>query len=166
MAVAAPVDFVYFRWVQRQEAREFGLQWFQCLANGEPEKACQFFEVPSARQPLDDRLWDYYPLGSESRSRLESIVQQRPVHAILLLGDRAMVRYYDTDAQWTSDGRDYTAQSFAVTFQSPQGEMQTFFVRLTMERCQVAGQRRGFWRLNRDEGDIMPVALGGKPPQT
>jgi len=162
-AVAAPTDFYYSRWTLRQEAREFGLQWFQLLANDEPEKACQLYESPASRQPLDETLWDYYPLGSESRATLESFVTRRAAHALLLLRNGAQVRYYDTDGQWTNNGRDCVAQTFAVTFSS-EGETQTFFVRLTMERSQVEGQRRGFWRVLREEEGFVPAALGGKPP--
>jgi hypothetical protein len=84
----------------------------------------------------------------------------------LLLGNRATVRYYDTDAQWTKNERDYVAQSFAVTLVSAEEEKETFFVRLTMERSRMGRKQQGFWRVVRTDGDVQPVARGGKPPET
>jgi hypothetical protein len=165
-AAAAPTDFYYYQWHLRQEARQFGLLWFDFLARGEPEKACHMMEPAASRQPLDAKLWAYYPSGSEERQRLEGFVGWRGVHALLLLGNRATVRYYDTDKQWTRNERDYVAQSFAVTLVSAEEEQETFFVRLIMERSRPDRQRQGFWRVVRPDGDVLPVALGGRPPET
>jgi hypothetical protein len=160
-----PIDISYYRWNLRQEAREFGRQYFELLAADEPEKACQLYEPPSGRLPLDDKLWNAYPAGSDARALLEGIVGNRPIHALLLLGKRAMVRYYDTDGQWATGEKDFVAQSFAVTFPSTEGETQTFFVRLVMQRSQIEVQRKAFWQIVRAEGDVVPVSRGGKPPQ-
>jgi len=165
-AVSAPTDFYYYRWHLRDEASRFGLLWLDLLTTGQPEKACQVMQPAELRQPLDDKLWAHYPSGSEEREMLEGFVARRAVHALLLLRDRATVRYFDTDKQWTRSERDYIAQSFAVTYVSPEGEKETFFVRLTMERSRGDRTRRGFWRVVRSEDDILPVALGGKPPET
>jgi hypothetical protein len=162
-AVAAPTDLLYYRWNLRQEARQFGILFFDYLAEGKPELACQLFESPAARQPLDDKVWNAYAEGSDGRTMLEGIVGQRAIHALLLLRTGARVRYYDTDAQSTANDRDCVVQSFAVTFDS-KGEQQTFFVRLSMERSQMEGQRRAFWRVKAAE-DEPPVSRGGKPPQ-
>jgi hypothetical protein len=165
-AAAATTDFYYYRWTLRQEARQFGLLWLDLLTSGQPEKACQAMEPAAFRQPLDDKLWASYPSGSDERQKLEGFVGWRAVHALLLLRDRATVRYYDTEKQWTANDRDYVAQSFAVTYLSAEGEKETFFVRLIMERSPLERKRQAFWRVARAEGDIMPVALGGEPPAT
>ncbi len=164
-AAAAATDFYYYRWNLREEARQFGLLWLDFLTTGQPEKACHAMEPGTSRKPLDDKLWDQYPSGSPEREKLESFVARRGVHALLLLRDRATVRYYDTEKQWTGDGRDYVAQSFAVTYTSEAGQKETFFLRLTMERA-AGRKRQGFWRIIRPDADIVPVALGGSPPET
>jgi hypothetical protein len=180
-AAAAPTDFYYYQWHLRQEASQFGLLWFGYLTGEfddrginvgsgkgkpQPHMACHMMEPAASRQPLDAKLWAYYPSGSEERERLERFVGSRGVHALLLLGNRATVRYYDTDKQWTRNERDYVAQSFAVTLVSAEEEQETFFVRLIMERSRLGRQRQGFWRVVRPDGDILPVALGGRPPET
>jgi hypothetical protein len=180
-AAAATTDFYSYRWMLRREARQFGLLWFGYLTGEfdgrginvgsgkgkpQPQMACHLMEPAASRRPLDDKLWAYYPSGSDERQRLEGFVGWRAVHALLLLGNRATVRYYDTDKQWTSNERDYVAQSFAVTYRSAEGEKETFFVRLIMERSPLERKRQAFWRVARAEGDIMPVALGGEPPAT
>jgi hypothetical protein len=174
-AIAAPIcsgdslpglpDFSYYRWNMREEAQQFGMIFFDLLAAKEPEKACQLFEIPASRHPFDAALWGIYAEGSDARAMLDGIVSQRPVHALLLLGNRATVRYYETESQSTANDRDKVVQSFAVTFDSAKGEKQTFFVRLYLERSQMDLQQRAFWRVERIE-DEQPVSRGGKPPQT
>ncbi len=159
-AVAAPTEFFYYRWLLRQEARQFAGYWFEYLLNKEPHKAHQLTDSAAGRQPLDEKLWEYYPTGAESREALEGYVARPVVRAILTLGNQAHVRFYNTESQSTENERDIVVQSFAVTFSS-EGEPKTFFVRLVMERSQIAGKRKAGWRVVRDEGGL-PAALGGK----
>ncbi len=159
-AVAAPTDFLYYRWDLRQEARQYGQLFFHYLADDKPELAFQFYELPGYRHPLDDSIWGVYAEGSEQRANLEGFVKQPAIHALLLLGRGADVRYYDTNAQSTLNGHDVAIQSFAVTFDA-KGERQTFFVRLFMERSLIEGRHRGFWQIIHTEGDIQPLSRGG-----
>ena len=57
---AAPTDWLVYRWMIRDEARQFSGLWFKYLTQDEPQKAFQLTEPPQSRRPLDDRLWAYY----------------------------------------------------------------------------------------------------------
>jgi hypothetical protein len=158
--VAAPTAWFVYRWQVEKEARQFGALWFDYLRNNEPHKAVQLREHPTSRQPLDDLLWQFYPEHSESRGQLEGFVREKGIRTLLALGDRATVRYYDTESQEALDGRDAVHQVYAVTFQLG-GEPTTFFIGLYMERIRVPAAGRAYWRLlNRADG-MHPRALGG-----
>ncbi|MGQ9574305.1 MAG: hypothetical protein ACUVUC_03235 [Thermoguttaceae bacterium] len=164
VGAAAPTDFLYYRWNVRNEARQFARLWFDLLRRNEPHKALQLCEHPSVRQPLDDKLWDFYPEGSEPRERLEGFVARRHIHALLILGDQAEVSYCGTESQWTEEEVDFVIQSFAVTFFSPKQEKESFFIRLVLARNRGKDTGRAYWRIARHDGGILPVAFGGKLP--
>lgn len=158
--VAAPTSWLVYRWELRNEARRFGAFWFDFLLKNEPHKALQLTENHQLRQPLDDSLWEFYPKGSESRTRLEQFLHDKTVRTLLALGDKAIVRYYDTERHGKDIGRDTVLQTYAVTFQS-EGEPTTFFVALEMDRFPVPATGRAYWRVANVSAGIKPVALGG-----
>ena len=55
------------------------------------------------------------------------------VHALLSLGKKATVRYYDTEDIAEASGRTIVVQLYTVTFKE-NGKPQTFFARITTRR--------------------------------
>ena len=72
---AAPADWLVYRWMVRDEARQFSALWLKSLAQDEPQKAHQLTVAPPSRQPMDNRLWAVYRNGPRSRPDLENYVK-------------------------------------------------------------------------------------------
>ena len=95
IAVAAPTEWLVYRWRVRDEARQFSALWFRYLVQDEPQKAHQLTMPPQRRLPFDQRLWDFYR-NPRSREALQGYVSSPTVRALLTLGPRSRVRFYDT----------------------------------------------------------------------
>ena len=130
---AAPTDWFVYRGMVRREAGQFGLDWFRCLAEGQPQKADQLTIHPKFRQPLDDRLWGFYGEAPRWRARLEEYVARPLVRTLLALGPKAQVRYYTTYAEKHAGGEEVYWIVYAVTFDDA-GKKKTFFARLQLQR--------------------------------
>ena len=159
--VAAPVDWSVHRLLVRREAQQFALRWFEYLQQQSPQKAHQLTIGQGGRQPLEDpQLWKYYTGDWRNYQDIKSFVQKKEIAALVALGDRAQVRYYDTEAEWSADGTDYVEQTYAVTF-TPGPGPKTFFVTLVLERRPDTRGGQSYWKLERFEGGTHPRALGG-----
>jgi hypothetical protein len=159
LAAAAITDWLAHRCLLRREARQFAGQWFDLLAQGQPQKAYQLVLSPKYRRPFDDKLWDFYRESTHWRAELENYVSQPLVRTLLTLGQKARLRYYQTTAQWPEEGRDHVAQVYAVSYQQA-GRKETFFVLLELQRVQFANGRAN-WRLLHAEGGIRPAGWPG-----
>lgn len=158
VGVAAPTGaFTYGRLIDR-EAREFALEWFEFLRQGEPEKSHQLTAPPEDRLPLDEGLRDYYTLGSTQRAALEAHVARPAIRSLLALGDKARVRYYDTEAHDTSGDTDTVEQVYAVTSEEA-GHKTSFFIRLTLRRYRLASTGRAHWQVADFRGGIRPKGM-------
>ncbi len=93
---AAPADWFTYRWMVRNEARQFSALWFRYLAREEPQKAQQLNLSPQIRQPLDDRLWEFYRNSARQRNNLQAFVKLPLMRTLLALGPNAQVRFYQT----------------------------------------------------------------------
>jgi len=164
---AAPADWLVYRGLLRREARQVGVEWFDCLRANQPHKAHQLGVSPTSRDPLDDKLWQSYRPGGEGRAMFEQFLLAPEVRALLALGDKATVRYYDTESQWTEGNNDRVYETFAVTFPDSDG-LKTFFVGLLLERTVHVPTAHAYWQVNRTFGGVRPKALGGdgNPPKT
>jgi len=162
LASAAPAEWYTYREMLRGQARQFAGQWFQCLRGDEPQKAYQLTRHPAYRKPLDGRLWSYYGEGTELRDELQNYVARPEVRALLALGKKAQVRYYDTQRQWRENQSDMAYQVYAVTYEE-RGRKKTFFMGLVLARHELVNTRKAEWQVSSSEGGIRPVALGGKP---
>lgn len=158
--VAGPVDWACYRWQIRREATQFAMQWFDLLRNREPHKAFQLRLAAETRSPLDDSLWQVYYEGSDLRQMLEQFLNDKAVRTLMALGDKATIRYFDTEAQEGGRESDTLDQSFAVTYTSEEGPT-TFFIGVRMERSRPKDSDRAFWRVISHRGGIRPKALGG-----
>jgi hypothetical protein len=159
-AAAGPVQWTTYRWFMRNEARQFGLMWFDFLAGGEPHKAYELLAPALQRHPLDDDLWRQYPGNSRARRDLEIFVRRPSVAALLKLRGQAQVRYYDTEEQWQDRDGDWVYQTYAVTC-PVQGEPTTFFVGLVLQRSFETSTGRAFWKVANTRDAVKPAALGG-----
>lgn len=159
-SVAAPLDWNLYRWMIRNEARQYSGVFFDFLRQNLPEKAHQLSISPINRRPFDERLWDSYVHDWDRYQDLKVFLDLPPVRAILALGDKAQVRYYDTESHGYNSEDLFLKQVYAVTFPGKAGK-QTFFVRLTLKRSPSTRSRESFWRVEQVEGGVKPVALGG-----
>lgn len=158
--VAGPVDWACYRWQIRREAQQFAMQWFDFLRANEPHKAFQLRLAAETRSPLDDSLWQVYYEGSDLRQMLEEFLRDKAIRTLMALGDKATIRYFDTEAQEGGREDDTVDQSYAVTCSGADGPT-TFFVALRMQRSRPRDSDRAFWRVISHRGGFRPKALGG-----
>ncbi len=156
LAAAAPTDWLVFRRMVRDEARQFSAQWFHYLADDRPapEKAFQLTLPPQSRQPLGGSLWGYYRGTPKQRQALEGYVQTPLVRTLLALGPKAVVRFYDTIGQAHDDNEDFVEQCYAVTYEEG-GELKSFFVGVQMQRTKVSDGASD-WRVVQAAGGVKP----------
>jgi hypothetical protein len=134
---AAPTDAVAYRRVVADEARQFSNLWLQFLTRDEPQKAYQLTLPPQGRQPLDARLWDSYRHNLRLRADLETYTTQPAVRALLAMGAKAQVRFYQTANVAQENDGDYVSQWYAVTYEE-EHERRSFFVLVSMQRVRLA----------------------------
>jgi hypothetical protein len=152
-AAAAPADLFYYRHRVCEEANQFAMLWFELLADGRPERAFQLTTVPKDRQPLDDRLWDFYNSNVMARAALDGFVapakEGNPptaVRTLLALGKSAKVTCMGPVAMGSDQGVDIVFLRYAVTFDDA-GAKKTFFLVLQLMRLKTE-DGRAFWRIN------------------
>ena len=151
---AAPGDRLVYRWLVRNEARQFSAVWFEYITQDEPQKAFQLTVTPQTRRPLDDNLWAFYRNNPHQREKLESYVEGSTVRTLLELGPKARVRFYRTEGQGTDNKNDLVEQLYAVTYEEG-GEKQSFFVLVRMLRSLLPNGQSG-WRILQTEGGFRP----------
>jgi len=150
---AAAADRCYYRFRLRQEARQFAAMWFELLAAGRPERAFQLTVDEKNRQPLDDRLWEYYRNNPVERTKLDHYVapakqgdKPQPVRTLLALGPSATVRYLSAPLQDYDAGLDVVNLRYAVTFDDA-GAKKTFVLIVQLMR-RKGDDGHAFWRIN------------------
>jgi len=163
---AAPADWIVYRSLVRQEARQFAEMWFDYLRADQPQKAYQLTASPTTRDAIDDNLWDLYREGGDGRNMLRSYVHSPEIRTLLALGDKATVRYYATESQWSDSERDRVYQTYAVTYADSDG-LKTFFVGLLLDRTIHPPTGHAYWQISRTFGGVKPSYLGGSgnPPK-
>ncbi len=155
--VAAPVNWFAYDRMIRHEARQFSRLWLDYLRAGRPELAHQLTLAPERRHPFDDNLLGWYHDLPKMREALENFANERPQLALLRLGDKAQVRYYDTVYHSHSGQTDDLKLLYAITFEQ-EGLRQSFFMSLRLKR-QRSADGRSRWYLASSEGDVVPVEL-------
>lgn len=157
---AVPVDWLVYRTSVRREARQFAQMWFDYLRADRPFHAHQLTVGGTSRELLDEKkLWDTYR-DDQAQLALRQYLARPEVRALLALGDRAIVRFYDVESQWTEGTHDFVYQTFAVTFPDTDG-LKTFFVGLSLEREVDLPTRHAYWRVAASAGGVKPKRLGG-----
>lgn len=158
--VAVPTEWLVHRRLVRQEACRAGALWFEMLRTHQPHMAHQLTILPTSRDRLDDQLWDSYRNSNEGWMTISGFVRRPVIRTLLALGDKATVRYYDTESQWTDGEADHVYQTYAVSFADSEG-LKSFFVGLLLVRTVYGPTSRAYWHVAQYEGGVRPKALGG-----
>jgi hypothetical protein len=152
-AAAAPADLLCYRYRICQEAKRYTAFWFDLLAEGRPERAFQLLLPPKSRQPLDDRLWEYYRNNPEERYKLEHYVApakegEKPsaVRTLLALGKSAAVQYLDAPIITKDGAVDLVYLRYAVTYDDA-GAKKTFLLIVQLLRTK-GDDGSTVWRIN------------------
>jgi hypothetical protein len=119
--------------VLSRQARPIADQWFEYLRQDSPEKALMLKMAPDYRQPMNEDLWLFYRHNGDANRDLRTFVQHPLVRALLVLGDRAQVRFYKTTAVDTLGSLGQVQYWYTVTYPD-HGDKKTFFVRILLER--------------------------------
>jgi hypothetical protein len=125
------------------------------MTHDEPHKAYQLTQPAQTRQPLDDQLWNHYRNAPKSRQALEGYVQTPLIRAILALGPKANVQFYETGEQVHEGLNDMVVHVYAVTYEDD-GEKKSMLVEVPAMRTVANGEVE--WR-------ILQVKLADKPAQ-
>ncbi len=157
MSVAAPTEWIAYRVRIARQARQFSSLWIDYLTEGQPHKAHQLTLPPRRRPPLDDHLWGFYRNDPRQRESLENYTKIPAVRALLELGPRAWVRFYDTVSQSRANNRDLVEQLYAVTYEE-EGQRKSFFVDVRTMRPKSAAGGSG-WRVVGAEAGVRPEGL-------
>ena len=163
---AVPADWLSYRWLLRDEARKCAAIWFDYLRAGQPQKAYQLTIGPPMRDRLDDSLWEFFREGSDGRTMLNGFIHRPAVGALIALKDKATVRFYDTESQWSEKDLDHVYQTYAVTYPDSEG-LKTFFIGLVLDRSMDGRTGHAYWQISRIDGGVKPKWLGGsgEPPK-
>ena len=152
---AAPTDWLVYRKVVRDEARQFADLWFQYLLADQPQMAHQLTVAAQIRQPMNDSLWGVYRNNPKLRQQLEGYVGQPLVRTLLALGPKAQVRFYQTAGQAHGDAdNDAVELLYAVSYDEG-GERKSFFVGVDAARMKLATGGAG-WRVTNASGGVRP----------
>ena len=136
---------------------KFPRAWFDYIKEEQPQKAHQLTLPPHNRRPFNEALWSYYRNNPRPREALKNSVANPAVRALLALGPRARVQFYDTAGQSRGDQGDSVEQLYAVTYDED-GERKSFFIALRMSRAKEDDGKAG-WRIVSVEGGVVPNRL-------
>lgn len=162
-AVAAPTDWLLYRYLVRREALRFAGYWFQLLGEGQVHKAFLLTVEPKSRLPLDVSLPEMCRRASFLCDELEGYRKDRLVKEIEALGPHAVIRFSEIDWQESTWDRDYVRPVYAVTHQRD-GRAETFLVALNMERRRLRGAEG--WRLGWADWRILKAERPSQPEGT
>lgn len=159
MLVGAPSEWITRRYLFDYEAREFALQWFNHLRQGEPLKAHQFTVTPGRRLPFDENLAQAYAPDTPLRNDFNEFMERPEIKALLALGKDAQVRYYETVEQRPAYDIRRLSQMYAITYEDENGEKKTYFMVLTIDRYPLRMIGLSDWVIIDMQGGICPPSL-------
>ena len=146
------------KWLANRQAIPVAQEWFQLLAEGNPQAAIELTADPAGRKAVGPELVDYYASDETAYKRLQDFVQSPAIRALLALGDKANVRYYNhAGFGRLPGGRWQVAQHYAVTFhESPDDKPKTFFILLSLQKDPATATSPGGWRILDYKGGVNP----------
>jgi len=142
-ALAAQVNSQYLTALKAQQVAS---QWFQALAQGEPQVAHHWTVTPTSRAASagPDSLKDYYENDEKHRAALARFVGQKLIASLLRLGPRAHVAPESTTILRIDDHLSFVSLLYRVTFDEA-GKPARFLAELTLEERDVPGRIRPRW---------------------
>ncbi len=153
--VAAPAEWLTYRWQIRREAVQFGSAWFDMLRDDQPQMALQLALEPGARRPLGAALAKQYRETPELRDALAAYVEKPAVRTLLALGRRAEVHFCSIEDEERLSDRDRIDPLYAVSYDQGGGK-KSFFVLLHLTRLRLRTARtRGSWLSGRAVWQVM-----------
>jgi hypothetical protein len=147
--VAAPAEWLVYRWQIRREAVCVGDAWFAMLRDHQPQMAFQLTQEPRRRHPLDNTLAKVYRDSPELRDGLAAYLRQPPVRTLLALGHGAQAHCDRIDDQQRLFNCDCVQPVYAVSYEEA-GRKKSFFVVLHLVRWRLSGGASGaraVWQL-------------------
>ncbi|RMF87459.1 MAG: hypothetical protein D6741_20545 [Planctomycetota bacterium] len=163
---AGPTSYFVTRTLLEREARAYAEIWIDHLRNGEVLAAHQLTKAPGRREPLDEKLASKYTPKSVLRQSLQSFLENDGVLALIALGDKATVRYYETPAIWEDANGWHIVEMFAVTYDDPEdGKKKTFFLSITLQRLTLPTVGLSDWLVIDTEGAVCPPSLEDLRPK-
>ena len=141
---AGPSEVLASRWLVRSEGRRIAAEFLREIQQNRPAAAFQLTIPAGRRAPATVDLGASYYAGSDARAGLERFVAQPPIQALLALGGRARIRYYDTEFQGHDEDGDVLRLLYAVTYEEA-GRKTSFFVGLSMRRKVLAAAHVADW---------------------
>jgi hypothetical protein len=139
-------------------ARQVTDAWIRDMRHSDPHRALQWQTAVAQRRPLDDLLWDYYRQDSSKERQLRYFTDQPLIKTLLLLGDKAEYRPYQSLELSSTETQDKMSQIFAVTFPGEDGKKKTMFIQLDLVRETDFGGPK-HWRISQVLGPIHPQNL-------
>jgi hypothetical protein len=145
--VAPLARYATAEWLLPRQARPVADRFLELLQEGRPEEALLLQFVPDRRPPVDAGLWTYYRNDLEARMQIHNFVQRPGVRMLLALGDKAQIRFYNTNAVLAGKRQGLVEFRYTVTFEGKNGRRQTMLLGLLMERKPVTNGALNPWRV-------------------
>jgi hypothetical protein len=142
----APSNWLAYRLMVRNEARQFAAIWLRYVNQNEPQKAFQLMLAPSSRVPIDDNLSEAYRSDPHLLESFEKFTTRKDVQTLLALGPKAQIRYYDVASQVSEGFKDFVNLLYAVTYEE-NNEKKSFFLVIETTRTKPPGGN-AFWRIS------------------
>jgi hypothetical protein len=148
---AGPAEVIASRRLIRNEGRRIAAEFLRELQQDQPAAAHQLTLPAGRRAPASVDLGASYYAGSDSRAGLEKFVAEPEIQALLTLGGKARIRYYDTESQGHDDDGDTLRLVYAATYDEA-GQKTSFFLGLSLRRRVVAATHRVDWQIEGIKG--------------
>ena len=148
---AAPAELLANRWLIRNEGRRVAVEFLREIQQDHPAAAHQLTLPAGRRAPASVDLGASYYAGSDARAGLESFVAQPAIQALLTLGGKARICYYDTEFQGHDDEGDVLRLVYAVTYDEA-GQKTSFFLGLSLRRRVLAAAHLVDWQIEGIKG--------------
>lgn len=139
-------------------SREFALQWFEYLKQGQPAKALEMGRPAGNRRPLGPELMDAFLSDEVEYESLQQFVGKPEVHALLALGDQAQVRHFAC----VDSSADFVSQVYAVTYDD-HGHKKSFLVKMNLKRHEYPRHGVSAWQAASTDAPWTPQADEQKP---
>lgn len=150
-----------YRTLIREEAVHFAQRWFESLQNGQTDRAFAMTRDSTVKPEPAKEGSPEMPPDAPPPPSAGAYAERPEVRSLVALGDRAQVRYYQTELQLRKETGVEIKQVYAVTFDKD-GAKTTFFVRLDMERLASPESGKASWQILGSRGGVKPLAMGGE----